>query len=85
MFHPTLWLIMFSNQISMTPEQYIALYEKYISGNATTGEELLLLQYRDNFILKGEKQSNLSLDDEVIKNRILKRIDTTIAHEEKER
>lgn len=67
----------------MTPEQYIVLYEKYISGNATPDEELLLMQHRDNFILKDEKQNNLSLDDEIIKNRILERIDATISQEEK--
>lgn len=67
----------------MNPEQYILLYEKYISGAASPEEELLLLQYRDNFLLKDEMQSNLSLEDEFIKNRILKRIDMTIGQQEK--
>ncbi|NRF37812.1 FecR family protein [Pedobacter foliorum] len=67
----------------MTPEQYILLYEKYIAGNASPDEVLLLLQYRDNFVLEGEKPSDLSLDEELIKNRILGRIDTTIAQKER--
>ncbi len=39
----------FDHYISMTPEEYIALYEKYQDGSCTAEEEEMLMKYRDNF------------------------------------
>jgi len=69
----------------MTPERYMVLYEKYISGEISPEEALLLRQYRDNFSLKEDLQASDSLQESAIGKKILDRIDATIAEQEVKR
>jgi transmembrane sensor len=63
----------------MTPEQYIILYEKHLSGSCTAEEEELLMQYQDNFKMQDPDGSKLSEADKKLRGNIYGRISKTIA------
>lgn len=65
--------------ISMTPEQYILLYEKHLSGSCTAEEEELLMQYHDNFKMQDADGSKLPDADKKLRSTIYSRILNTIA------
>ncbi|MEN0054636.1 MAG: FecR domain-containing protein [Mucilaginibacter sp.] len=66
--------------ITMTPEQYIILYEKYLSGACTTEEEELLMQYHDNFKMQNVDGSKLPEADKKLRSIIYNRISKTISY-----
>ncbi len=49
----------FAHYISMTPAEYITLFEKYQDGLCSPDEEALLMQYRDRFHLQEEDHPEL--------------------------
>lgn len=59
----------------MTPEEYIELYEKFISGECTREEEEALNTYQDNFYMQGnDAESKLSDSDKMIRSDIYQNI-----------
>jgi hypothetical protein len=58
----------------MTPEEYIALYEKYRDGVCTAAEEEILMKYRDNFRFLEEEPPGMPAADEETGSRIYSRI-----------
>nr|WP_068889144.1 FecR family protein [Pedobacter panaciterrae] len=66
----------------MKPEEFISLYEKYISGSCSIEEEQLLLTHKDSFKLREEGGKYLvddSEQDEQIGQRVYQRINQTIS------
>lgn len=57
----------------MTSEEYILLYEKFITGTITQEEEKLLFSYSDRFVLQENRQLLLQNDEE-IKTRVYDKI-----------
>ncbi|SEW51787.1 FecR family protein [Chitinophaga arvensicola] len=62
----------------MTKEEYLDLYERSLRGECSADELTRLQQYEDDFCF-----SDNSSDDDILKERIRQRIDTSIAREEK--
>jgi transmembrane sensor len=63
----------------MNAEDYMLLYEKYISGNCTAEEEHQLFQYKDEFILSPEGEPEaLDHQQKAIRETILTHIKTSI-------
>ncbi|MGF7037429.1 FecR family protein [Mucilaginibacter lappiensis] len=58
----------------MTPEQYILLYEKHLSGLCTPEEEELLMQHKDNFKIHDDQEIRLLRGDKLIRRSIYGRI-----------
>jgi len=59
----------------MTPEEYIELYEKFLSGKLTPEEENALNSYQDNFFIQDNDQlSKLSPDDKLTRHTIYRKI-----------
>lgn len=58
----------------MTPEEYISLYEKYRNGSCTPEEAAQLMQYRDNFHLLEEEETQAADVGEQLKDRIYGKI-----------
>jgi len=58
----------------MTPEEYISLYEKYRNGSCTPEEAAQLMQYRDNFHLLEEEETQAADVEELLKDRIYGKI-----------
>jgi len=58
----------------MTPEEYISLYEKYRNGSCTPEEAAQLMQYRDNFHLLEEEETQAADVEEQLKDRIYGKI-----------
>lgn len=61
----------------MSPERYIKLYEKYLSGSCTPEEEAMLMNYQDNFKPQGSSQQ-LSDEQRVAKSEIYNEITKAI-------
>lgn len=71
----------------MKPEEFIKLYEKYISGLCSPDEEKLLFNNKDAFKLRSENEidgvfENDNLNDNGIKDRVYQGILQTISKEE---
>lgn len=62
----------------LTEEEYIKLYEKYMSGRCTTGELLLLQRYQDKFQLKEQVWDEETMGD---KAEIKARLDARLRKE----
>jgi ferric-dicitrate binding protein FerR (iron transport regulator) len=58
----------------MTPEYYIQLYEKYLSGLCTPEEEELLTRYQDNFKLQNNDDEPMSASDKQLRADIYSRV-----------
>lgn len=69
----------FKHYISMTPEEYIALYEKYQDGSCTAEEEEMLMKYRDNFRFLEHDPLGMPPVDEETGSRIYSMIMQTTA------
>jgi hypothetical protein len=63
----------------MTPEQYILLYEKHLSGSCTAEEEELLMQFHDNFKMQDIDGSKLPDADKKLRSTIYNRISKTLS------
>jgi transmembrane sensor len=63
----------------MTPEQYMSLYEKYLSGSCTSEEEELLMQYQDNFKVQDDTGSKLFGSDRRLRLNIYNRITKSVS------
>lgn len=63
--------------ISMTPEEYILLYERFLSGKCTPDEEKRLMEYQDNFSFPEDEDAILSAEDKEKRSRIFQQIDRT--------
>ncbi|WP_121200321.1 FecR family protein [Mucilaginibacter gracilis] len=61
----------------MTKEEYLLLCEKYLSGNASTEDEELLLSHRDDFNIQDFHNHDEIEDQQLIKQRIFDRIEST--------
>ncbi|TZF85730.1 FecR family protein (plasmid) [Pedobacter sp. BS3] len=66
----------------MTPEEYIALYEKYTAGTCSPEEERLLLDYQDKFRMQEDAGNKLNPDERIIRNRVYSQITDTIRQRE---
>ena len=62
----------------MSPEEYIKLYEKYLSGMCSPEEETILMNYRDNFHMQNGEQRFLSGDEKLIKAEIFNKLLSSI-------
>lgn len=62
----------------MDSDQYIKLYEKFISGQCTPEEENLLMEYQDNLKMRDVPPSRLSADERIAKFQIYSRIYSVI-------
>ena len=69
--------------LSMTQQDFIDLYEKYISGNCTPDEIKQLEAYRDSFQLRDLPWSAEMGDKQEIKQEILNKLNTGITPPEK--
>jgi hypothetical protein len=59
----------------MTPEEYILLYEKFLSGGCSPDEEKRLMEYQDAFEIQEDVQnSKLTDDDRLLRRAIYTRI-----------
>lgn len=58
----------------MSPEYYMQLYEKYLSGLCTPEEEELLMRYQDNLKLQNNNDEPLSATDKQLRADIYNRI-----------
>lgn len=63
--------------ISMTPEEYILLYERFLHGKCTPDEEKRLMEYQDNFSFPEDEDAMLSAEDREKRSRIFQRINHT--------
>lgn len=59
----------------MTQDEYIALYERYLSGQATTDEVKLLITYEDQFDIRKFDDNTPIPDQEQIRQRIFAQIE----------
>ncbi|MBS1665573.1 MAG: DUF4974 domain-containing protein [Bacteroidetes bacterium] len=62
----------------MSPQEYIKLYEKYLSGSCTPEEEAALMRYQDNFKMQDAPRSPLSDQDKATRREIYSRIAQSI-------
>jgi ferric-dicitrate binding protein FerR (iron transport regulator) len=63
----------------MNAEEYIILYEKYMSGNCSAEEEKLLHEFQDNFKVLTDDGPHSSPSERVYRDVIFERISETIA------
>lgn len=64
----------------MTPEEFITLYEKYISGSCSAAEEQLLLAHKDNFKIREESgQYLIDENDSEVGQKVYQKITETIS------
>ncbi|WP_184549976.1 FecR family protein [Mucilaginibacter sp. FT3.2] len=65
----------------MTPEEYILLYEKFVSGHCTPGEEKQLMEYQDAFDLQEDVHNiRLSKTDQVLRRSLYSRINQSVSN-----
>lgn len=65
----------------MTPEEYILLYEKFVSGHCTPDEEKQLMDYRDAFELQEDiHNTKLSGNDRILKHGIYNRVKQSVTN-----
>ncbi|GAA3972163.1 FecR family protein [Mucilaginibacter dorajii] len=63
----------------MTPEEYILLYEKFLSGGCTPDEEKRLMEYQDAFEMQQDVQnSKLTDSDRLLRRATYTRIDESV-------
>ena len=63
----------------MNQEDYLKMYEKYISGQCTPAEEEELYAYMDGFKMQQSDLPDTAYDDSANKDQIFKKINQTIA------
>ena len=69
----------------MSPEYYMQLYEKYLSGLCTPEEEELLMRYQDNLKLQNHDDEPLSAADKKLRADIYNRIHASTEENNKPR
>lgn len=69
----------------MSPEYYMQLYEKYLSGLCTPEEEELLMRYQDNLKLQNHNDEPLSAGEKKLRANIYNRIHLSNAEDNKPR
>lgn len=62
----------------MTSEEYMLLYEKYLSGICTPEEIKLLAKYHDKFRMQEDDDAKLSPEERDVRNRVYQRINETL-------
>lgn len=62
----------------MTTEEYLSLYEKFIKGQCTQEEKLLLMSYKDNFDFSEHTENEVTEDAEIIKIQVFEQIKITL-------
>jgi hypothetical protein len=67
----------------MTQQDFIDLYEKYISGKCTSDEIKLLEAYRDNFQLRDLPWSTEMGNKQKVRQEILNKLNSSIISPEK--
>ena len=72
-----LYIIKLLTKSSMNSEEYISLYEKYISGNCTEEEKERLFNYNDQFQLQ-DVNSQDTPEEQVQKSRVFNHIQAII-------
>ncbi len=63
----------------MNAEEYIILYEKYMSGNCSAEEEQLLHEFSDNFQLLTGEDTHADRSEKVLRDVIFERVSQTIS------
>lgn len=63
----------------MTSEEYIQLYQKYISGKCSPEEERMLMEYKDGFKVYQDTSGKLNAEEKTLRKNIYNNIQQTIS------